>query len=823
MNHSKKRFGTFGGVFVPNILTILGVIMYLRMGWVVGNAGLYNTLIILLIANLITLFTSFSMSSIATNMRMKGGGAYYMISRSLGAEVGGSIGIPLYIAQALAISLYIVGFSESVVNIFPELNMLIISLSILVVLLVIALISAELVIKTQYIIFGIIILSLLSFFSGEPPSFENIHVSPQYSGTYDFWSVFAVFFPAVTGILSGVSLSGDLKDPSKNIPAGTIFSVIAGAVIYLLIAIWFSMVASPDELISNNTIMIAIARWGPLVYAGIWGATLSSALANILAAPRTLQALAADGIIFKIFRKGRGETNEPIIATVFTCMVVAGVLFIGELNTIASVLTMFFLITYGSVNLISFTERLINRPGFRPTFRIHWSFSLLGAAGCIWVMFVISPVACVTGFAVVFSIYLFLKRRQMQKNWGDVRKGVWSAIIQYALMQLEKLKDHPTSWRPNVLVISKELPAKHKLIQIAFSLTHKSGFLSCLNLLEANKSESVNLEQESKEFKELLHEKRINAFYKNVIVDNYSSGQMIASQIHGIGDFKHNTILLEWTESTKKWIFQASSEMSDQFKLIRFYRELNNSLLLLNVNPHIQRSVYQKIDVWWDPGQVNGSFMLLLAHLLVSSTTWGDSSVTVKTVVLKDKMEHTRTLLEELVQKSRIKANINVLCPDYSEEASLSIEYEKIQRKKKRQKKWFDTFRRILTGTTNNGANKESNDIQEDEKSNEPELEIKEFTDDVNETAEEQEEESEDNAIKEKLSEQMEEKDVFIINKNINEIIINNSKNADLVMLGFNIPPSGKEQKYIEKMEAMLEKLPDTLLINCPFDVELFE
>ncbi len=186
-------------------------------------------------------------------------------------------------------------------------------------------------------------------------------------------------------------------------------------------------------------------------------------------------------------------------------------------------------------------------------------------------------------------------------------------------------------------------------------------------------------------------------------------------------------------------------------------------------------------------------------------------------------MEHTRVLLEELVQKSRIKANINVLCPDYAEEASLSIEYEKIQRKRQRQKKWFNAFRRMITETTNDEAERELINIQEDTKNIETKLEIKEFTDDQNETVEDQEEESEDNAIKEKLSEQMQEKDVFIIDKNINEIIINNSKNADLVMLGFNIPPSGKEQKYIEKMEEMLEKLPDTLLINCPFDVKLFD
>ncbi|MCJ7716808.1 MAG: hypothetical protein MUO54_09855, partial [Anaerolineales bacterium] len=266
---SRKRFGTFGGVFVPNILTILGVIMYLRMGLVVGNAGLRNTLIILLIANLITLFTSFSISSIATNMRMKGGGAYYLISRSLGAEVGGSIGIPLYLAQALVISLYIVGFAESLSMLFPHLNHLVVTFSTLTLLTIIALVSTKLAIKIQYIILGAVILSLVSFFSGRTVTFENAHIAAQYADGYDFWSVFAIFFPAVTGILSGLSLSGDLKNPSKSIPAGTIFAVMAGALIYLVVAIWFSLGASPNELIGNNLVMISIARWGPLIYAGI--------------------------------------------------------------------------------------------------------------------------------------------------------------------------------------------------------------------------------------------------------------------------------------------------------------------------------------------------------------------------------------------------------------------------------------------------------------------------------------------------------------------------------------------------------------------------
>jgi amino acid transporter len=812
---SKGKFGTFGGVFVPNILTILGVIMYLRMGWVVGNAGLYNTFIILLIANLITLITAFSMSTIATNMKMKAGGAYYMISRSLGAEVGGSVGIPLYLAQTLVISLYIAGFAESIVNLFPQLNTHGVSLITLICLAILALISSGMVIKTQYMILGIIVLSLISFFSGGPLSFERIHLDPNYAPDYDFWSVFAVFFPAVTGILSGVSLSGDLKDPARSIPAGTILSVIAGAFIYFLIAIWFSLTASPAELTSNNSIMISIARWGPLIYAGIWGATLSSALANILAAPRTLQALATDGIIFKFAGKGRGEQNEPVTATVITVVLVAVVLMMGDLNTIAPVLTMFFLITYGSVNFISFAEGLIKLPGFRPTFRIHWFLPLIGATGCAWVMFVINPLACVTGFAFVIFIYLILKRRQMQKSWGDARRGIWSAVIQYSLRNLGQLKDHYSTWRPNILLIGRNLITKKKLIQIAFGLTQKSGFLTCINLFGTGELDTEKLELESKEFKQMLHNQRVHAFYKNAIVENYLSGQMIASQIHGMGDFMHNTILLDWTESTKG-SFIKSAERTDQFKLIRFYSDLNNSLLLLHVNPDEQVPEYKRIDLWWDPGQKNGSFMFLLSYLLASSTYWEKSRLTIKTVVLTGKVKHTHALLEELVEKSRIKAEINVLSPDSEREESLSRQFEKIQKKKHFQNTWISRIRRIVKPLVKVQERGDQTISEMDYLDAESDPESKKVPDDLRETRE-------DDELKEKLSDQIQDIDEFIINQNIIDIIIKNSKQTDLVMLGFNIPAKGKEKQYIEKMEALLEKLPDTLLINCPFDFELFE
>ncbi len=796
---------------MPNILTILGVIMYLRMGWVIGNAGLRQTLIILVIANLITLFTAFSISAIATNMRMKGGGAYYLISRSLGAEVGGSIGIPLYLAQALVISLYIVGFAESLQLLFPDLEGLLITLTTLSVLTVIALISSRLVIRIQYIILSVIILSLVSFFLGEPASAANIHLDSAYVEGYDFWSVFAVFFPAVTGILSGVSLSGDLKNPARSIPAGTILSVVAGALVYFLVAIWFSLVASPGELTGDSLIMVAIARWAPLVYAGIWGATLSSALANILAAPRTLQALAADRIVFRFLRKGRGRTNEPVVATIVTFVLVAGVLLVGELNTIAPVLTIFFLITYGSVNIIAFLEGLINRPGYRPTFRVHWFVSLIGAAGCVWVMFLINPVACVIGFVFVFGIYLVLKRIQIQKNWGDFRKGIWSSLTRYSLVNLERLTDHAVTWRPSLMLIGRDLIAKQKLVEVAFGLTQKSGFLTCVNLQKSGEFDTEKLNEDSVEFKKMLYEKGISAFYKNAIVENYLTGQLIAAQVHGVGEFRPNTILMDWSESIRGTHQRTSTESTSQFKLIRFYSELNISMMLYHVNADIQRSGYRKVDVWWDPEQKNGSFMLLLAHLLASGRYWGELKLTIKTVVLRDKLEETRELLEKLVNKSRIRADIEVLCPDTSEEQSLGLQFERHRRMHERQEKWLSSLRNALGIRENKKYTYREERSQEEEK-----LHI-----DPRILERDELEGSGDDDIKEKLSGQISERDTFIIRRNIREIIAANSKQADLVMLGFVIPARGKEKKYIEKTQALLARLPDTLLVNCPFDFDL--
>ena len=279
----EKRFGAFNGVFLPTFLTIIGVIFYLRFGWIVGNAGVMGTISIVVLAHVITIATALSMSSITTNMDVKGGGAYYLISRSLGLEIGGSIGIPLYLSQVISVALYILGFVESVKMIYPAVNDKFIALAVTVIIGIISAVGADLAVKTQYVVFSVIILSLGTIaISG---NYDMVPVSlGSFSASGNYWKAFAVFFPAVTGILAGVSMSGDLKNPRKDIPKGTLAAIGVTFVIYLIQIFWLGMNVSEGELLNNKLIIISKTRFPIFIIGGIWAATLSSALGSMVAA-----------------------------------------------------------------------------------------------------------------------------------------------------------------------------------------------------------------------------------------------------------------------------------------------------------------------------------------------------------------------------------------------------------------------------------------------------------------------------------------------------------------------------------------------------------
>ena len=447
-----KKLGTFAGVFTPTILTILGVIMYLRLGWVVGNAGFGGALVIIFLAKMITITTGLSIAAIATNTRVGAGGSYALISRSLGLEAGSAVGVPLYLSQTLGGAMYISGFTEAWIALFPSHDPIIIGISVLILVLGVSLLGAQFAMRTQYIIMFIIGVSLVSFFAaaGEPSPHVVIWGDfPQ----APFWAVFAIFFPAVTGIEAGAAMSGDLKDSKRSLPMGMLSAIAVSFIIYVAAAYYLDYLTDSSHLISNNNIMMEISRWKLALAAGVLGATLSSALGSVVGAPRTLMAMGMDKVIpfFRFFAK-RSDKGEPVYSIIFTSIAILVSLLLGDLNTIAPLLTMFFLITYATINLAVALQLGIGIPSFRPLFRVHISIPIIGFLWALVVMFMVNPVFAATAWLLIIIAYLVQVKRGLRAPWGDVRAGMFLAMAEWSARQSEKMQSHPKTWKPNIMV-----------------------------------------------------------------------------------------------------------------------------------------------------------------------------------------------------------------------------------------------------------------------------------------------------------------------------------------------------------------------------------
>jgi amino acid transporter len=652
--------GTFGGVYTPSILTILGVIMYLRFGWVVGNVGLLGTLIIVTLSTSITFLTSLSISAIATDRVVRVGGAYYMISRSLGIETGGAVGIPLYFAQAFSVALYTIGFAESVVATFSHLNQLYVALITTVAVAVLALTSASIAIRAQYFIMAAIALSLIAFVFGHPvePTQIELWGAPDRLSE-PFWGVFAVFFPAVTGIMAGVNMSGDLRDPSRSIPTGTLAAVGTGYVIYMGLPIFLAMRADATTLLEEPLIMQQMALWGPAILLGVWGATLSSALGSILGAPRVLQALARDGILprwLSFLGTGSGRDDEPRIGTAVTLGVATAAVCLGDLNLIAPVLTMFFLTTYLVLNLSAAIEGFLQSPSFRPTFRVHWVFSLLGAIGCIAVMFLINAVATVVAAVIVLCIYLWLQRRELQTTWGDVRRGIWMELMRMGIFQIDHQPD-TKNWRPHILVLSGAPTKRWSLIEFADALTHNRGLVTVSSVLPSGSRDIAQQAKMEQTIRDYLERQGVQALVRLVTAPNPFDGAQRLVEAYGLGSLVPNTILLGDSEEPSR---------RDRYcQLIAEIHGAKRNLVILRENQELGFGLRRRIDVWWGGMQANGGLMLLLAYLLRKDMDWRNAEIYLKLVVADEAAAvAAQANLESLVKQLRIGAISQVLVAD---------------------------------------------------------------------------------------------------------------------------------------------------------------
>lgn len=648
-----EGLNAFGGVFTPSILTILGVIMYLRFGWVVGNVGLWGTLAIVTISTLVTLLTGLSISQIATDQRIRVGGAYYMISRSLGVEAGGAVGLPLYFAQALSVALYTIGFAESLALVLPALDQRLVGIVTTIAVTLLALASAKAAIRAQYVIMVVIVISLISFFSGSPLE------TPIATGNFErvnFWLVLAVFFPAVTGIMAGVNMSGDLKDPRRAIPSGTLAAIIISYIIYMIIPVILSARVDPASLVADPLIMRRVSFWGGAILLGVWGATLSSAVGSILGAPRILQALARDGVLPKALAflgRGSGEDDSPRIGTIVTLAIALIAVGLGDLNVVAPILTMFFLTTYAVVNIVAAVERFLESPSFRPTFKVPWLLSLIGALACISIMVLINWLATLIALVTVLALYVWLERRGLKAAWGDVRQGLWMAVARAGLLKL-RVEPDAKNWRPHMLVLTGAPTKRWHLVEFASVLTHNRAILSIATILNGEQSSTERRQSLEESIREYLAQRGIQAFLKVMSAPDVFTGTERLIDAYGLGAFTPNTVVLGHSERDH---FQA-----DFTRLIcHIYEEKRN---LFIVRPNAQKNFGNKkiIDVWWGGLKGNGGLMMTVAYLLSSSLSWQGSVVRVKMIVANDAAaKEVENNLNELISRFRVRAIAEII------------------------------------------------------------------------------------------------------------------------------------------------------------------
>ncbi|HKK93308.1 MAG TPA: amino acid permease [Longimicrobiales bacterium] len=659
-----RTYGTFAGVFTPTLLTILGVIMYLRQGSVVGNAGLGGAWLIIGLVCGIIACTAMSMSSITTNIRIGAGGAYSIISQSLGLEVGGSVGVPLYLSQALAVTMYIFGFREGWQFIFPDHPALAVDLLTFAVILGIALVSAGFAFRIQYLILAVIVISLISVFGTaftgglqyEPQMWGDFQGFPEsgFQGT-DVWFLFALFFPAATGIMAGANMSGELEDPRRSIPLGTLAAVAVGTVVYMALAWWLARAATPQELVENYTIMIDRALWGPAVLAGLLGATFSSGLASLVGAPRILQALADSGVVLGADRLAeRTSRGEPRNAVIFTGVVVLFALFLRDLNTVAPLITMFFLITYAMINVVVFIEQSLGLISFRPLYRIPQVVPFIGAAGCLFAMFIIEPVFGLVAVGLVVGFYMLLLRRRIQAPGGDVRSGLFVALAEWAAQKVTELPPSPErSWRPSILVPVERMTQLRGGFPLLADLTSLGGSVKLLGLEESD--EGSELRREIPAFARAFRKRGV--FAQTTFIREAEPGQGLVAAMQALDGafFRPNCVFTR---------LPLDADPVSEQQIIRVNRRaqrLGMGVIIFADHPEARLGRRQSINVWmrdqspdWKIGMRLGNMdmSLLLGYILREA--WSGDLRVVCVVEDEAERENARRFVERVTDLARI-------------------------------------------------------------------------------------------------------------------------------------------------------------------------
>ena len=668
------QLGTFAGVFTPSILTILGIILFLRLGYVVGSAGLGRTLVIIALANAISLLTTFSLSAVATNLKVRGGGDYYLISRVLGLSFGGAIGLVLFFAQSISIGFYCIGFSESIAVFLPPLHPWFshfLAGGAVLLLFVFAWLGADWASRFQFGVMALLIAALVSFFIGGIGNWNAELLATNWASPENgapFWLLFAIFFPAVTGFTQGVSMSGDLKDPGKSIPLGTFLAVGLSIVVYVSVSMLFAATMPSNRLSTDYMAMKTVSAMGVFVDAGVVAATLSSAMASFMGAPRILQALAVDRIfpILNPFAKTDASTGNPRRGVLLAAAIALATISLGQLNLIAGVVSMFFLVSYGLLNYATYYEAGTRSPSFRPLFRwYHPWLSLIGFVLCLGAMLAIDPKS--GGAAIIFlaAIYGYTSRQDRPARWADSSRSHHLQRVRRHLFAAGKDPEHPRDWRPQLLVFSQDSERRSPLLEFASWIEGGSGFTQVVQIIEGE-GVAARMQRDSayRELTEDISQCRHPMFPLVVYAPEYTQAMGVLIQSSGIGPLQSNTVVVNWMGETAKAISGIGAYRYVQ-NLRLIFRQGKN-LVLFRMDPEswsrllAQPKEHRRIDVWWQH-DATSHLMLLLAYLMTRDDPWQEAQICVLAKTEGKFRESQRSDLEKSLEEMRIKADARVV------------------------------------------------------------------------------------------------------------------------------------------------------------------
>uniref|UniRef100_A0A672UBY9 Solute carrier family 12 member 3 n=1 Tax=Strigops habroptila TaxID=2489341 RepID=A0A672UBY9_STRHB len=752
------RFGWVKGVMIRCMLNIWGVILYLRLPWITAQAGIALTWLIILMSVTVTTITGLSISAISTNGKVKSGGTYFLISRSLGPELGGSIGLIFAFANAVWLCMS-PGVRVIPISQIPAFSWLFLLWQAQILFFLVILVSF-----INYLV-GTVIPATAEkqakgFFSYRADIFAQNFV-PNWRGPEgSFFSLFSIFFPSATGILAGANISGDLKDPAVAIPKGTLMAIFWTTVSYLVLSATIGACVVRDASGSlNDSValgspgceglacafgwnftacaqrqscryglsnyyqsMSMVSGFGPLITAGIFGATLSSALACLVSAPKVFQCLCRDQLypLIGFFGKGYGRNSEPIRGYMLTYVIAVGFILIAELNAIAPIISNFFLCSYALINFSCFHASITNSPGWRPSFRYYskWA-ALFGAAISVVIMFLLTWWAALIAFGIVIFLLGYVLYKKPDVNWGSsMQASSYNMALNYSV-GLSEVDEHIKNYRPQCLVLTGPPSFRPALVDFVGTFTKNLSLMLCGNVLIGPRKQKM---PESRLMADghtkWLMKRKIKAFYTDVVAENLRSGVQMLIQAAGLGKMRPNILVLgykrNWRTGSPQSLEDYVGILHDAFDfkygvcLIRMKEGLNVSRVLqAHVNPTFEAAeengtrgraalstgwsrlgatqmdpttlasaqqastIFQSeqgkktIDIYWLFD--DGGLTLLIPYLLGRKKRWGKCKIRVFVGGQINRMDEERKVIVSLLSKFRLGFHEVHILPDINE------------------------------------------------------------------------------------------------------------------------------------------------------------